>query len=465
MFVTGKTLPRRAVLRGLGAAIALPWLDAMAPPSIGRRAASLVASPRPRRLVCIEIVHGAAGSSAFGLQQHLWAPAQAGRDFDLTGTSLQSLQPYRDLLTIVSNTDVAPANATEAREIGGDHFRSTAVFLTQCYPKRTEGADVEAGTSLDQLYAQRFGQDTPIPSLQMCIEDVDRSGGCQYGYSCAYVDSVSWATPRKPLPMVRDPRAIFDQLFNATGAPGPASQRQASPAERRSILDWVLRSASQLKQALGPADRLRLDDYLASVREVERRIQIVEARHSTGEVREFPAAPPGVPDAFAEHVRLMFDLQVLAFVSDATRVVTLKLSRDGSNRTYPESGFGGPFHNTSHHANRKERIFDLAKINAYHVSMLPYFLEKLRATSDIGATMLDNTVVLYGSPMGDPNLHNHKRVPFITIGRIGSALPGGVHVRAANGTPLASAMLTILESLGLDDLESFGDSEGALALS
>ena len=424
MIITGKALPRRTVLRGLGAAIALPWLDAMAPALVSRGAARALAQ-RPRRLVCIEIVHGAAGSSTFGQQKHLWAPEQTGRDFDLTGTALQSLQPFRDRLTIVSNTDVAAANATEAREIGGDHFRSTAVFLTQAYPKRTEGADVEVGTSLDQLYAQRVGQDSPIPSMQMCIEGIDPSGGCQYGYSCAYVDALSWAAPNKPLPMVRDPRAIFDALYSVSGVGASSGPGRSGRASDRSILDWMRRSALQLQQSLGAADRARLDDYLTNVREIERRIQIVEARNVSGDVREFPAAPPGIPDSFSEHVRLMFDLQVLAFRTDATRVITFKLSRDGSNRTYPESGFNGPFHNTSHHGNREERILELAKVNAYHVGQLPYLLEKLRATpADGDGTLLDDTVVLYGSPMGDPNLHNHKRVPFIAIGRAGDGLPG-----------------------------------------
>ncbi len=303
---------------------------------------------------------------------------KTGRDFDLAGTSLSSLEPFRNSLTIVSNTDVASANATEAREIGGDHFRSTAVFLTQCYPKRTDGADVEVGTSLDQLYAQRIGHQTPIPSLQMCIEGVDQSGGCQYGYSCAYVDSLSWASPSKPLPMVRDPRVIFDELHGVFGVGATEAERMERRRENASILDWVTKSATRLKRALGPVDRVRLDDYLENVRQIERRIQNVEARNRTGEIREFPAAPPGIPDSFAEHVQLMFDLQLLAFRADYTRVFTLKLSRDGSNRAYPESGYNGPFHNTSHHSNREERILDFAKINAYHVSMLRYFLEKLK---------------------------------------------------------------------------------------
>ncbi len=470
MFVTGKALPRRTVLRGLGATVALPFLEAMTPTDAKasgrlRQGYGAPGSSNRMRLVCIEIVHGAAGSAAYGQQRNLWAPAKTGRDFDLAGTSLESLEPFRDRLTIVSNTDVANANATEAREIGGDHFRSTAVFLTQSYPKRTDGSDIEVGTSLDQLYAQRAGRQTAIPSMQMCIEGVDQSGGCQYGYSCAYVDSLSWAAPNRPLPMVRDPRVIFDELHGVFGVGNTEAERMERRAENASILDWVARAAARLKRTLGPADRVRLDDYLENVRQIERRIQSVETRNRTGEIREFPAAPAGVPDSFAEHAQLMFDLQLLAFRADYTRIFTLKLSRDGSNRSYPESGYKGPFHNTSHHGNREERILDFARINAYHVSMLPYFLEKLRSTPDGDGNLLDNTLLLYGSPMGDPNLHNHKRVPFIVFAPPSSTLPGGRHVKAPNGTPLANAMLTILHALGMEDVKAFGDSEGALPLS
>lgn len=466
MYVTGKHLPRRAILKGMGAALALPLLDAMIPAGVSAATpayAKASARQARTRLVCIEMVHGAAGSSQFGVQNNLWAPAAAGRDFDLSPTSLRSLERFRDDLTIISNTDVPSANATEAAEIGGDHFRSTAVFLTQSYPKRTDGADIEVGISLDQLYAQRIGQDSPIPSMQMCIESVDGAGGCQFGYSCAYVDSLSWAAPNRPLPMIRNPRVIFDELTGVYGSgtsPGDRADRQA---ENRSILDWLTQSSARLKTRLGAADRARLDDYLESVRQIERRIQNVEKQNQTGEVREFPAAPAGVPDSFAEHVRLMFDLQVMAFASDTTRVFSLKLSRDGSNRAYPESGFSGPFHNSSHHSNREKSILEFARLNAYHVSMLPYFLDKLKNTPDGDSNLLHNSVVMYGSPMGDPNFHNHKKVPFILAGHAGGALKGGIHLKAKNGTPLSNVMLSLLHSLGLDELKSFGDSEGTFA--
>jgi uncharacterized protein DUF1552 len=452
-------LSRRTMLRGLGAAVALPLLDAMLP------ARASAAAPTRVRLVCIEIVHGSAGSSTIGAKKNLWAPAAVGRDFDLAPTSLRSLEPFRDHLTIVSNCDVENADPFTATEIGGDHVRSSAVFLTQSHPKQTQGADVQAGTSLDQLYAARFGQDTPLPSMQLCIEPVDQSGGCGFGYSCAYTDAISWASPTRPLPMIRNPRVVFDELFGVYGSGATAEERQIRRREDRSILDWVLRSAASLQATLGPSDRARLGDYLDEVREIERRIQRVEAMNRSGEPRELPEAPVGIPDSFAEHVRLMFDLQLLAFRSDITRVVSFKLGRDASNRVYPDSGCRGSFHNASHHGGREDRILEFAQINAYHVSMLPYFLERLRGTPDGNGTLLDNTLLLYGSPMGDSNQHNHKRVPFLVAGHAGGALQGGVHLKAPNATPLANVMLTLLHKLGLDELPSFGDSTGAFDLS
>ena len=444
-------LSRREMLKGLGASVALPWLEAMAP----------VRKP-PVRLICIEQVHGAAGSSIYGAQQNLWAPAMTGRAFDLSPTSLKPLEAFRDHITIISNCDVPSADPTEAREIGGDHFRSSAAYLTQTYPKRTEGADVECGISIDQLHARRFGQDTPIPSMQLCIENVDQSGGCGYGYSCVYTDTISWASPTKPLPMIRDPRVVFDQMFGVLGS-GSSQERRERRQEDLSILDWVRESSKRLEQRLGAADRVRLTDYLDNVREIERRLQAVEKRNDSGEPRELPMAPRGIPDSFAEHVRLMFDLQMLAFRSDVTRVFSFKLGRDGSNRVYKESGSTGAFHIVSHHAENPDRVRELAKINAYHVGMLPYLLQELKETPDGDGSMLDNSVIIYGSPMGNPNQHNHKRVPFLVAGHAGGAITGGVHLKAKNGTPLSNVMLSLLHTLGHDDLQSFGDSEGTFS--
>jgi hypothetical protein len=453
-----KPLSRRSVLRGMGATVALPFLDAMVP---ARRASAAGAATR---LVCVEMVHGSAGSSAIGIKKNLWAPAAIGHDFDLTPTSLRTLEPFRDHLTVVSNTDVDPANPFTATEIGGDHFRSSAVFLTQAHPKQTQGGDVLAGISFDQLFAQRFGQQTAIPSMQLCIENVDQAGGCGNGYSCVYTDAISWAAPNRPLPMIRDPRVVFDRLFSVLGVGTTQAERAARLGEDRSILDWVLSSVARIQKTLGPADRARLADYLDQVREIERRIQIVETRNRSGELRELPASPIGVPDSFSEHVKLMFDLQLLAFSSDVTRVFAFKLGRDASNRSYPESGFKGTFHDTSHHGGREDKIGNFAILNTFHVSLIAYFLDKLKNTPDVGGTMLDHTLLIYGSPMGDSNLHNHKRVPFFLAGGAGGALKGGLHLKAPNGTPLANVMLGALHSLGLGDVERFGDSESAFEL-
>jgi hypothetical protein len=448
--ITGKRLHRRTVLKGAGVTIALPLLDAMLP----ARGGAAAAAPRPRRFVAMEMVHGAAGSTAFGIKQNLWSPAATGAGFDLSPTSLAPLEPYREYLTIVSNTDVRNAEAFTPPEIGGDHFRSAAVFLTQSHPHQTQGSDVKAGTSLDQLFAERVRSETPLPSMQLCIENVDQAGGCFYGYSCAYTDSISWATPESPLPMVRDPRIVFDQLFGVGATPEARALRRQKD---RSILDWITTRVTGLKATLSAGDRARLDDYLEDVREIERRIQKIEAFNRSGEPRELPGAPAGVPDSYTEHVKLMFDLQAVAFASDITRVFAFKLSRDVSNRVYPETGVTTGFHIASHHGDREERILDLAKINKYHVGLLPYFLEKLKSTPDGETNLLESSVLVYGSPMGNPNVHNHKRCPLIVLGHGGGAIKGNLHHKADDGTPMANVMLSVLHALDVD-MDAFGDS-------
>src|SRR5262245_31405104 len=461
-FLEGKHVHRRTVLRGLGATIALPFLDAMAPArglwSTTARAASLDRA----RLVCIEMVHGAAGSNAWGATQHLWSPAATGRDFDLTPSALAPLDPFRKYLTIVSDTDVQGAEAATQPEIGGDHFRSSAVFLTQTHPKQTESSDVRAGVSIDQIYAKRFGQDTPIPSMQLCIENVDQAGGCAYGYSCVYTDMISWASPTEPLPMIRDPRMAFDQLFGAGGSSSARASRRRATA---SVLDYVTGQVADLNRTLDAGDRRRMERYLDDVREIERRIQQVEARNQSGEARELPAAPPGVPDSFDEHVKLMFDLQALAFQADITRVFSFKMGRDASSRVYPESGVSKGFHPASHHGNKPNNIVEFGAINKYHVSLLPYFLQKLQSIQEADASLLDRSLILYGSPMGDGNIHNHKRCPLVLLGGANGALRGNVHLRAAAGTPMANVMLTAMHQIGLTEIEAFGDSTGEVSLS
>ncbi len=456
-FLSGKAIPRRRFVQGMSATLALPYLDAMMP--IGRGAGR--SANDATRLVAIEMVHGAAGCNELGAKMNMWSPAEAGRGFDLSNTALQSLDPWREYLTIISNTDVRAAEPTSPMEIGGDHFRSSATFLTQMHPKQTEGSDVRVGISLDQMYAQRFGQETPIPSMQLCIENVDQAGGCAYGYACVYTDSISWASPTDPLPVIRDPRVAFEKLF---GVGGSSEERAERRRTRRSILDFMTGELSSLRAELGPEDRHRLGRYLEDIREVERRIQRIEARNLSGDPREMPEAPAGVPDSFADHVQLMFDIQALAFASDVTRVFSFKMGRDGSSRTYPESGTDKPFHPASHHGGTERGVKDFQLINKYHVAQLPYFLEKLKDIQEAEGTMLDKTMIIYGSPMGDSNLHNHRRCPLIVMGKANGQLAGNLHIKTPDGTPMANAMLSMAHTLGLNDLTSFGDSTDALNL-
>jgi len=457
MILTKKHLSRRTALKGLGVTVALPLLEAMVPAgtALAKTAATKI------RLAAIEMVHGSAGATAIGLQKHMWSPAATGRDFDLSPTSLMPLNGFKPHLTIVSNTDVRNAEAFELPEIGGDHFRSSAVYLTQSHPKQTQGSDVLSGTSLDQYYAKQVGHETPIPSMQLCIESIDQAGGCAYGYSCVYTDTISWASPTEPLPMIRDPRAAFDLLF---GVGATAEERIARRQRDKSILDFITAEVARLRGALGPADQARLGEYLDDVREIERRIQKVEEANASGEPRALPGAPVGVPDSFAEHVRLMFDLQAVAFASDITRVFSFKMGRDGSSRAYPESGTTAGFHPASHHQDREDRIREFQKINTYHVAQLPYFLDKLQNTPDGDGSLLDHTLVMYGSPMGNSNVHNHKRCPLFLAGHAGGRLKGGLHIRAADGTPMANPMLGVLHLLGLTDMTTFGDSTGVMDL-
>jgi hypothetical protein len=457
-FITGKHLPRRTFLRGMGASMALPFLDAMVPAARVRREALA----DPTRLVCIEEVHGQAGCNVLGATKHLFAPEQAGRDFTMVpDSSLAALEPYRDYMTIVSNTDVRMAEAFAAPEIGGDHFRSSAVFLTQSHPKQTQGSDIWAGTSLDQMYAKRFGQTSPMPSMQFCIENLDQAGGCTYNYSCVYIDAISWASPNEPLPMIRDPRMAFDMLFGAGGTPEARAARRDA---RKSILDWINTEVVSLRRQLGAADRVRIDRYLQNVQEIERRIKAVEAHNLSGEPREQPLAPPGVPDSFSEHMRLMFDIQVLALESDLTRTISFKTGRDADNRVFPESGSSQPFHPASHHGGSEARVLEFNKICRYRTSQLTYLLDKMKTTMVGDKNLLDASMVIWGSPMADSNLHNHRRCPLVFFGHANGQLQGGLHLKAPDGTPMANAMLTALHKLGMDDVKTFGDSTGELAL-
>jgi hypothetical protein len=459
VYITKKHIPRRTVLRGLGATIALPFLDSMV--SAQTPLAKTAALPKPR-FVAIEMVHGAAGSSLAGAKENYWSPVKTGRDFEFT-SSLRSLEAHRDYITVISNTDLNGAASWSPREEGADHTRSSAVLLTAAHPKMTEGSDFEAGPSIDQVYAQARGQDTPIPSIQLCIEDVGSlSAACGYGYSCVYTDAISWATATTPLPAEREPRPVFERLF---GAGHTAEERSRRRAEDRSILDRVRSAVVRLRQDVGPGDRRRLDDYLENVREIERRIQKIEAYNTTHAAeRQLPDAPVGVPDTFREHVDLMLDLQLLAFMTETTRVSSFKMARDVSSAVYPESGVKSAFHGLSHHGQDPKKLAEFAQLNQYHVSTIAPFIEKLKNTPDGDGNLLDHSLVLYGSPMGDSHLHEHKRLPIFLAGHASGAIKGNLHLSCPDGTPMANLLLTIGRRLGVNDLERIGDSTGELAI-
>jgi len=458
-FISGKHIPRRTFLRGMGATVALPFLDAMIPAGRLWRGEEI----NKTRLVCIEEVHGTAGCNEWGASQHFYAPEKLGRDFTMSPASaLKPFEPFQDYLTVVSNTDCRMAESFTSPEIGGDHFRSTAVLLTQAHPKQTQGSDIYVGTSLDQLHAQRYGQDTPLPSMQMCIEPTDQAGGCWYNYHCAYTDAMSWASPTQPLPVIRDPRVAFDRLFGAGGSPEERAIRRRT---NRSILDWVAEEVSWLKGEVGSEDRQRIDRFLENVREVERRIELTETRNASGAARELPEAPTGVPDSYSEHMRMMFDIQLLAFEMDLTRVISLKTGRDASSRIFPESGVDKPFHAASHYGNDPETITEYNELCRYRMGTIAPFVEKLKNTVEGDTHLLDKTVILWGSAMGDSNIHQHRRCPLIMLGRGNGVLEGNLHVKAPDGTPMANAMLSLLHGLGHDHMDSFGDSTGELSLS
>ena len=444
MIITKMALPRRTFLRGAGAAVALPLLDAMAP---ALSAMSRTAAAPVRRLAFTYIPNGAI------MEQ--WTPGVAGKAFDLPPI-LAPLERHRDRLVVLSGLDSRPAEAAEG-EGSGDHARASAVWLTGVHPKRTEGADVRGGKTIDQVAADALGRDTQLRSLELAAEDFTAVGGCDIGYSCSYVNTLSWRTATTPLPMQTDPRVVFERLFGE-GLGADARRRQL--AEDRSILDAIVGEVGRLQKRLGAADRSRVDEYLDNVREVEQRVRKMEAR--VGEHIELPAMPVGVPELYDDHVKLMYDLQALAFRADVTRVSTFMLAREASTRTYNHIGVPDPHHAISHHGNAPDKVEKHAKINAYHVSLFARFLDTLRATPDGDGTLLDHTLLLYGGCIGDGNLHTHTRLPALVAGGAGGRLEGGRHLQYPDGTPMANLLLSILDTVDVHR-ERIGDSTGRLA--
>ena len=446
MFLAKKHISRRTVLRGVGAAVALPFLDAMVPAQTPLR--NTAAVPRSR-LACVEMVHGAAGSAPEGLNKHYWSPEKAGRDFEFS-YSLKPLEPLREYITIVSGTDARTAEAQAPTEGGADHFRSSAAFLTAAHAKQTAGADISNGISIDQMYAQALGRETRVPSLELCIENIGLNESCGFNYNCIYSETISWASATQAVPMIVNPRLAFEKLFGNVGNTG-------------GVVDQVVPEAERLKRDVGAGDRGRIDAYLDEIRRIELWIELIERDNARAASRELVGAPLGVPDSWEEHVKLMFDLQVLAFAAEITRVTAFKMSHDTSNRVFPLSGVRTPFHSLSHHNEKPETIAEFAKLNRYHTGMLPYFLEKLKNTPDGDGNLLDHSLVLYGSPMGDSNTHNHRRLPILLAGHASGQLKGNLHCVMPEGTPHANTLLTILHKLGLG-AQSIGDSTGEVAV-
>ena len=446
MIITKKTLPRRTVLRGLGTALALPLLDGMVPAltALGRTAAR----PRPR-LGFVYVPHGAVMRN--------WTPPGEGAGFEFTPI-LKPLEPFRDRLVVLTGLDNTPA-ATMPGDPGGGHGRVTGAFLTGVRAKPTEGADFEAGVSVDQIAAAQLGRRTELASLEVGIGLPEFGGACDAGFSCAYVSTLSWSTPTTPLPMESNPRALFERLFGDGTSTDPAARRERMRQDR-SILDAVTRKAARLRDELGAADRAKLTDYLAAVRDVERRIQ----RAEEGADRELPVVDrpsASIPASFDEYVKVMFDLQALAWQADLTRVTSFLMTPELTAQTYPQIGVPDPHHALSHHENRPESLEKLTKVGAYHASLFSRHLDRLRATPDGDGTLLDQAAILYGSGMSDSNLHSIRNLPILVAGGAAGQLRGNRHLRYAGGTPLTNLYLTLL---GLMDVptENFGDSTGAL---
>jgi hypothetical protein len=442
-FITKKHLPRRAFLRGMGAAVSLPLLDSMIPATTAL--AATAANPKSR-LCFIYVPHGAVMDK--------FTPAAEGTGFEFTQI-LQPLQPYREHLTIISG--LANKAAESQGDGGGDHSRSGPSFLSGVHPKRTEGEDIQAGVTIDQIAAQRIGQDTPLPSLELGTEDTGLVGVCDVGYSCAYMNSIAWKTPSTPLPMEINPRIVFERLF---GDGSSDEERLANRQADRSILDSVTKETARLGNGLGARDRSRVGEYLDNIREIERRIQKAEQQATTATL---PETPIGVPESFEEHAKLMYDLQALAYQADITRISTFMLARDLSQRTYPQVGVPEPHHATSHHGNNPATIAKLAKINTYHVTLLASFVERLKATPDGDGNLLDHTMILYGSSMSNPNEHNHFPLPLLLIGGGSGHLKGGRHVKFAERTPMSNMLLAVMDKSGIH-MDKLGDSTGMLEI-
>jgi hypothetical protein len=446
-YITGKHLSRRTLLRGFGAALALPMLDSMTP---ALKAAQTGAAPA-MRLGFVYVPNGIIPGA--------WTPATEGANFEFTRT-MNALQPFRERLLVLSG--LAQINGRALGDGAGDHARAGATWLTGVHPKKTEGAGIHAGVSADQVAAKELGKSTQLASLEIGLDSPSLAGNCDSGYSCAYTNTISWRGPTTPLPMEMNPRALFERLFGDGDSTDPAA-RMAALKEQSSILDYITGDLDRLESGLGPRDRGKLTEYLDSIRDIERRIQKAEEQNASMRtpVMERPA---GVPPEFEDHAKLMIDLQVIAFQADLTRVITFMIGREGSNRSYRQIGISDGHHSITHHQNDPEKIEKVTQIDGYHVKLFAYYLDKLQSARDGEGTLLDHSLILYGSSICDGNKHTHHDLPLALVGGAAGQVKGGRHIRFAEETPMNNLLLTILDKAKVPLPEKLGDSTGELQL-
>jgi len=439
MIITKKALSRRTMLRGVGASLALPLLDAMVPSMT-----ALAATPANpvRRLGFVYMPMGSTIAQ--------WTPPGEGTLDELSPT-LASLAPVKEHVTVLTNMEIRNAYP-------GTHATSNAGFLSTAKAKWTESTDYYLGTTVDQIAAQQVGRETRLASLELAMDLLTTVGQCDNGYACVYQNNLSWASPTAPLPAEAHPRVAFERLF---GEGGTTAERRAELKKKASLLDWVSEDIARLQKKLGPNDRSKVTQYLDTVREVERRIQKAEAETADNKLPDLDR-PLGVPASYSDHAKLMFDLQVLAMQGDVTRVITFQLAREASTRTYPEIGVPEAHHPLTHHRGDPAMMAKVAKINAFHVSLFSYFLQKLKATPDGNGSLLDHSVYLYGSGMGNPDVHDHVNLPILVAGGGAGKLKGGRHIRYKQAAPLANLHLTLLEKVGVR-LDRFSDSSGKIS--
>jgi hypothetical protein len=447
VIITHKHVNRRTVLRGCGAALALPLLDCMVPALTALRKTAA----RPAcRLGVVYVPNG--------MMMKNWTPSAEGADFELTPT-LTPLEPFRRRLLVLSGLRDQHAFPKPGEGVG-DHARAAATFLTGVHVKRTEGADLRAGVSMDQVAAQVLANETQLASLELALESAELVGACDGGYSCAYTNTIAWRTPTTPLPMENNPRAVFERLFGDSGATDPALRR-ARLQEDRSVLDAVTGELARFKAGLGPRDLNKVSEYADAIRDIERRLQRAEVQSD----RDLPLVeqPPGIPPTYEEHARLMFELLSLAYQIDLTRVSTFMMAREVSARGYPEVGVPDAHHAVSHHENNQEKLVKLAKINAFHMTLFARFLEKLQTTADGDGSLLDHSMILYGTAISDSNQHLHDDLPVLLVGGGAGQLQGGRHLRFPKETPVTNLYLSLLDKMGAA-VEAIGDSSGRIDL-